>query len=389
MTDEGDAAIPLDAFPDPVLAYAVDGGDARITTRNEDFDRRFERTAPDALVSTVFERFDHSTATGDQDPITHLVRGDPVGIYLNEEDGRGPFFARVIPSDGDAGYLVFSDLQHCPGIEGIPAVDQVSSVISHDLRNPLDVAKAHLTAARETGEPEHFESVADAHDRMERIIRDVLTLTRGDAVVDPSEQVSIETAAMDAWRSVDTDGATLDATGSLPTVTADADRVRRLFENLFRNSVEHNATDSPTQHDGSVTPEDTDDRVRSEGPAERDSDAPAANAHGERAEGHPEPRDRSRDRPDEPPADSNVTVTVGALADGFYVADDGAGIPADERETVFEPGHSTMDGGTGLGLAIVEQIIAAHDWNVTLTASEGGGARFEVRFQSRQPNLQS
>jgi hypothetical protein len=381
MTDECDGAIPLDAFPDPVLAYAVDGGDACITGRNENFERRFKRTAPGALVSTVFERFRHCTATGDQDPITHLVRGDPVGIYLDGDEDQGPFFARVIPSDGDAGYLVFSDLQHCPGIEGMPAVDQVSSVISHDLRNPLDVAKAHLTAARETGEPDHFESVADAHDRMERIIRDVLTLTRGDAVVDPSEQVSIETAATDAWQSVDTNGATLDIIGSLPTVTADADRVRRLFDNLFRNSVEHNATDSATQYGNSVVRGETDNRVRSEGPTERDSGAPAANTHGERAEEDPEPRDQSRGRSDETPAGSNVTVTVGALADGFYVADDGTGIPADERETVFKPGHSTMDGGTGLGLAIVEQIIAAHDWNVTLTTSDGGGARFEVRFR--------
>jgi signal transduction histidine kinase len=75
-----------------------------------------------------------------------------------------------------------------------------------------------------------------------------------------------------------------------------------------------------------------------------------------------------------------LTVTVGALADGFYVADDGEGISADEREMVFEPGYSTMNGGTGLGLAIVEQIIAAHDWNVTLTTADCGGARFEIRF---------
>ncbi|WP_338742283.1 HAMP domain-containing sensor histidine kinase [Haloplanus salilacus] len=379
MTDECDAAIPLDAFPDPVLAYAIDGGEARITTRNESFERRFENTAPESLVSTVFERFSHSTVAGDQDPITHLVRGDRVGIYLDGDGDQGPFFARVVPSDGDAGYLVFSDLQQCPSIGEVPAVDQVSSVISHDLRNPLDVAKAHLTAARETGEPEHFESVAEAHDRMERIIRDVLTLTR-DAVVDPSEQVSVETAATDAWQSVDTDGATLDLVGSLPTVTADADQVRRLFENLFRNSVEHNTSDRRAQDTNSVEHSTTDNRVRSRGSVERDSDAPAANTHREQAEWDTENRDQSRDRSDETPVERRVTVTVGALADGFYVADDGTGIPADERETVFEPGHSTMDGGTGLGLAIVEQIIAAHDWSVALTTSDSGGARFEVRF---------
>jgi nitrogen-specific signal transduction histidine kinase len=383
MTDECTAAIPVDAFPDPVLAYAVDGRDARITTTNASFERRFGDISPENFVSTVFDRFSHSTATGNQDPITHVVRGDRVGIYLDGSGDRGTFFARVIPSEEGAGYLVFSDLEDCPTTEKLPAVDQVSSVLSHDLRNPLDVAKAHLTAARETGDPDHFESVADAHDRMERIIRDVLTLTRGDAVVDPSDQVSIETAATDAWQSVDTDGAMLDLIGPLPTVTADADRVRRLFENLFRNSVEHNATHNSTQYSNSVEQGDPDNWVRFEGPDERDSDAPAANTRGERTEGNPEPRDQSSDRPDETPADSNVTITVGALTDGFYVADDGTGIPADERETVFKPGHSTMDDGTGLGLAIVDQIIAVHDWNVTLTTSASGGARFEIRFQRR------
>ena len=365
MTDECAAAIPVDAFPDPVLAYTVDGRDARITTTNASFERRFGDTSPENFVSTVFDRFSHRTTTGEQDPITHVVRGDRVGIYLDGSESRGPFFVRVIPSEEDAGYLVFSDLEDCPTIEELPAVDQVSSVLSHDLRNPLDVAKAHLTAARETGDPDHFESVADAHDRMERIIRDVLTLTRGDAVVDPSDQVSIETAATDAWQSVDTDGAMLDLIGSLPTVTADADRVRRLFENLFRNAVEHGATSH---------------RSRSGDAVDFESDAPAPNTHGDRGERSPGPREQSLDRSEGTTSEGSLTVTVGPLEDGFYVADDGTGIPADERETVFEPGHSTMNGGTGLGLAIVEQIIAAHDWNVTLTTADRGGARFEIRF---------
>ncbi|QGX93708.1 sensor histidine kinase [Haloplanus rallus] len=397
MTDECTAAIPLEAFPDPVLAYAVDGGEARITTTNEAFERRFGDTSSDAHVSTVFERFSHRTATGDRDPITHVVRGDRVGIYLDGNGNRGAFFLRVVPSDEDAGYLVFSDLQQCPAIEEMPAVDQVSSVISHDLRNPLDVAKAHLQAARETGEPEHFESVADAHDRMERIIRDVLTLTRGDAVVDPSERVSIETAATDAWQSVDTGGAVLELVGSLPTVTADSDRVRRLFENLFRNAVKHNATDSRRQYGDSgehgstshrsQTPDDGTEHdsaaipTQSEGSVTDDSDTPSPNTREHGGERRPGPREQSPGDGTTP--EKSVTITVGSLGDGFYVADDGRGIPTGERETVFKPGYSTMAGGTGLGLAIVERIIVAHDWNITLTAADCGGARFEIRFEHR------
>jgi len=96
------------------------------------------------------------------------------------------------------------------------------------------------------------------------------------------------------------------------------------------------------------------------------------------------------------------TVTVGGLSDGFYVADDGSGIPADEREQVFEHGYTTDDDGTGLGLSIVAEIAAAHGWTVDAVAGddeeatdgrdESGprqhdgsrGARFEFRGVSRE-----
>jgi signal transduction histidine kinase len=348
MTDAGSVAIPLDAFQDPVLAYAVEGRDARVTAANDAFERRFDARSSGTSVSTIFGRFPTIDTTADEEPLTHLVRGDRVGIYLDGYRDHGPYFVRVIPSDGTTGYLVFSDLAQCPNLGESPAIDQVSRVISHDLRNPLDVAKAHLQAARETGDAKHFDSVSNAHDRMERIIRDVLTLTREDAVVDPSQQVSIETAARDAWQSVETDHATLDLPDSLPTTTADPDRVRRLFENLFRNSVEHSATSSRAEPGDSVE-------------------------HG------PEVGDISA-RGDEAAPEGDVTITVGPLADGFYVADDGPGISPEERADVFEPGYSNQDGGTGLGLAIVERIVVAHDWELRLTAAELGGVRFEIQF---------
>ncbi|MFB6256436.1 MAG: ATP-binding protein [Haloplanus sp.] len=71
------------------------------------------------------------------------------------------------------------------------------------------------------------------------------------------------------------------------------------------------------------------------------------------------------------------TVTVGDLSDGFFVADDGPGIPASERDSVFDTGYTTTDAGTGLGLDIVEEIASAHDWEVTVADSVDGGARFE------------
>jgi signal transduction histidine kinase len=197
-------------------------------------------------------------------------------------------------------------------------IDRVASVLSHDLRNPLDVAKARLRAARETGADEHFDHVERAHERMERIIEDVLTLSRGAEYIEPDETVELRTALESAWETVETGSATLTIADGLPTTVADGDRLERLLENLFRNAVEH-------------------------------GDHPA--------------------------------VTVGSLDDsttGFYVADDGPGIPPEDHSVIFEPGYSSRDHGTGLGLSIVKRIAESHGWRVDVR-NEASGVRFEIR----------
>ena len=343
MSSERPTAILLEELPDPALEYAIDGDDARITATNNVFDQQFESELSGTPVSTIFDRFNKSNTTGDKDPLAHLLQGDQIGIRLSGYNRQGPFFVRVIPSDDGTGYLVFSDLRQCPDRSDSPGIDQVSSVITHDLRNPLDVAKAHLRAAEETGDADHFQSVANAHDRMEQIIRDVLTLTRDDIVIQPSEQVAVETAAVDAWKSIDTEHVELIVSETLPIVTADPDRLRRLFENLFRNSVEHTVPDNQSGFEQNTE----------------------------------SPNEQSLSSQENKGAE-DVTVTVQPFEEGFYVADNGPGIPPTERNIVFNPGYSTQSGGTGLGLAIVKQIVEAHDWKITLTTADCGGAKFEI-----------
>jgi len=60
------------------------------------------------------------------------------------------------------------------------------------------------------------------------------------------------------------------------------------------------------------------------------------------------------------------------------VADDGVGIDEADRESLFDSGYSTKDDGTGLGLSIVERMVRAHGWEIAVTESENGGARFEI-----------
>jgi PAS domain S-box-containing protein len=197
-------------------------------------------------------------------------------------------------------------------------LDEFASVVSHDLRNPLTIADGYLEVARETGEDTHFEKVATAHGRMESIIEDVLTLARQGRVVGDTRSVSLASTIETAWNAVETIDAELVADGDLGAIEADESRLESLFENLFRNAIEHGGED--------------------------------------------------------------VTVRVGCSEGGFFVADDGPGIPENERESVFEHGHTTSEEGTGFGLSIVATIAEAHGWTISAGESESGGARFEIEF---------
>ena len=232
----------------------------------------------------------------------------------------------------------------------IDRLEKFAGLVSHDLRNPINVATGRTDLARSlTDDPavlDELDRVEDAHERMTELIDDLLALARQGRTVDEIESVSLDAAAENAWRTVDTGDATLDLSAAASAVDADPERLRTLFENLFTNSVEHGSTESRAEPDDSVEHGSTSSRTESGDSVE----------HG----------------------GENVTVTVGTLPDGFYVADDGPGIDPDRREEVFDAGYSTSRSGTGFGLRIVEQVADAHGWSVRVVESEAGGARFEI-----------
>nr|WP_276259221.1 ATP-binding protein [Haloglomus sp. DT116] len=242
-------------------------------------------------------------------------------------------------------------------------LDEFASVVSHDLRNPLSVAEGFLDLARDSGDPADFDRVEDAHDRIGQLVDDLLTLARGGSTVEEPSTVDLGRVARDAWEYVDTGGATLTRVDDLPTVQGDGSRLVQLFENLFRNSVEHSSTGSRPRADDSVEHGSTGSRTESGDSVEHSSTG-------------------SRPRAD----DGDVTVTVGPLdgREGFFVADDGPGIDPEHRDDVFEHGVSFTDGGTGFGLSIVEEIADAHGWQVAITDSPDGGARFEFETGPRR-----
>ena len=75
-----------------------------------------------------------------------------------------------------------------------------------------------------------------------------------------------------------------------------------------------------------------------------------------------------------------VAVTV-AIAQGwliYEVSDHGAGVPAPDREKIFEPFHTGKTRGTGLGLAIAKRLVELHRGTITVEDAPGGGACFRI-----------
>ncbi|MFC5278997.1 histidine kinase N-terminal 7TM domain-containing protein [Halorubrum rubrum] len=197
-------------------------------------------------------------------------------------------------------------------------LDAFAGIVSHDLRNPLSVISGYAELASETGEREHFERIHDTVDRMNEFLEDLLRLSRRGETVTEFEPVPLRTLL----ESVEADVADDDLAVAVEDAVADAvvladrARLRQVLDNLLRNARDH--------------------------------------------------------------ASGPVTVTVGGLPDGFFLADDGPGIPEDERESVFDAGFTTRESGTGFGLTIVRDVVEAHGWSIEATESEDGGARFEI-----------
>ncbi|SFP42538.1 PAS domain S-box-containing protein [Halolamina pelagica] len=193
---------------------------------------------------------------------------------------------------------------------------EFTDILAHDLRNPLNVIEGNLALYQETGDGEHLETISETTDRMARLVEDLLRVARQGNVVSDPEPTDIGNVIETAWQSLPTDSrATLDYE-TVGAVSSDPDRLRELFENLFRNAVEHGGDD--------------------------------------------------------------VGVRVGPLETGFYVEDDGPGITSEHRGEVFDHGFTTREDGHGYGLSVVRTIVNAHGWDIVATDAQTGGARFEI-----------
>ncbi|MFB6114485.1 MAG: PAS domain S-box protein [Halodesulfurarchaeum sp.] len=194
-------------------------------------------------------------------------------------------------------------------------LDEFASLVSHDLRNPLNIAQGRATLVAQECDTDHVDSLIQALDRMGEILEETLRLAREGARIGDTRSVDLSSVVKQSWEMTETKSARLQIEEEC-TLRGDPDRLRHLFENLIRNAVEHGG--------------------------------------------------------------ESVTVRVGRCGEEtLFFEDDGPGIPEEHREDVFEPGFSTEREGEGFGLPIVREIAQGHGWSVSVTDGDAGGARFE------------
>lgn len=229
-------------------------------------------------------------------------------------------------------------------------LEEFVGVVSHDLRNPLNVAGGSVALAIETGDWGHLHRIEESHRRMNEIIEGLLVLAREGRAVGETRPVIVGTVAEEAWTTVETGGSTL-VVGDDRVVHADRNRLRQLFENAFRNSVEHRSTDSQnaSRSGDSVEHGSTSSQPRADDSVEHSS-----------MDNGPE---------------AGVTVTVEATTDGFAIGDDGPGIPAAERDALLNAGFGSKG---GFGVPIMRSIAEGHGWGISLVESDSGGLRIEI-----------
>ncbi|WP_311171856.1 PAS domain-containing sensor histidine kinase [Halobellus ordinarius] len=304
-----------------------------------------ERDAPDQTHRAGFTDWGISCYVGAPVYVDDEVYG--TFCFYDTEPRTGQFDEWEVTLVDLMSRWVSYELQHRRSKERLKRqnekLERFASIVSHDLRNPLNVLTGTIELAAETGDLDHLDSAERAIERMETLIDELLTLSRAGETIDETEPLDLRSLVDRCRENVPLGEATLRIETDR-TVSADRSRLAQLIENLLRNAVEHGSTSTRSETHG-----DADEHGSTSTDSDVDGDT------GDR-----------------------LTITVGDLPDGFYVEDDGRGIPESDRQTVFESGYTTASSGTGFGLEIVAEIAEAHGWDVRVTEGDAGGARFEI-----------
>ena|GEM_PF-366617 len=220
--------------------------------------------------------------------------------------------------------------------ERLATIGQTAGSIVHDLRNPLaTISTAAEMLSRDGLAPERCQNLLDsqlrAAQRMQTMLRELLDFARGsyDLKLESHSLITIvERATQGVSRNAVHAGVVIETEIATDlSIRVDAERMRRVFENLLTNSIQ-------------AMPEGG--RVSIAGSRQSD----------------------------------HIRIDV---------IDNGPGLPSEVRDRLFEPFVSDgKSGGTGLGLAIAQSIIEAHGGTINLETDVTEGVNFSIKLPLKE-----
>ena len=230
--------------------------------------------------------------------------------------------------------------------EKLATIGQLAAEIAHEVGTPLNVIVGRSRAmAKKAGDPEavskNADIVAEQASRITRIIQRLLDTARRKVGAPGAGQVDLNQIALTTMDFLESKfaaarvGRSLARADGLPPVKGSSDQLQQVLLNLLLNAIEAMPQGGQVRVETSLV---------------------------------------TRRRPGLEVAPEQPVVVV-------EVADTGIGIPAEQRERVFEPFYTTKEGrgGTGLGLSVTHGIIKEHDgWIEVDQPPDGVGSVFRV-----------
>ncbi|MFW6458692.1 MAG: PAS domain S-box protein [Halodesulfurarchaeum sp.] len=321
----------VDAIPDPILLIEPGG---EIIEANQAAKQRLGYTSAGILDLS----FDDLMVADRTDWIESRIRADDSEAVVFETQFRTidgvkiPVEVAVKRIDyftTEAMVAISHDLsehrQYERQLESTNArLEEFTTVVTQDLRNPLTVAKGWTEIAQKAHQIKELDKIATSLDRMDEIIKYTLTLAHEGDGIGHLSKVDLNDVAWESWQAIDTHSA--DFKNNIEsTARGDYGRIAYLFRTLFQRSVDL--------------------------------------------------------------ADTEPKIRVGELrsGSGFFVADDGPKLQMDDRGSVNYSSHLGQSESETFDLMAVKRIADAHGWNLSLKESEAGGAKFEFRGVEMNP----
>jgi two-component system, NtrC family, sensor kinase len=252
-------------------------------------------------------------------------------------------------------------------VEKLAGLGQLAAGVAHEVRNPLGAIGTYLEVLQRRGaDPAVTGEIRRAIDRIERIVQGLMDYGRPAGAVPAAEpaQADLNAAVRTVADFLAAQGmfrghaVTVELDPSVAQVRGDRHALEQVVVNLVANACQ-------AAPEGRVTIGTLRSSLEPRGEEVRASDAEARTAR---------PARRWSTRPRRP------DLPAGSPGVMLYVADDGPGVPEQERERIFDPFYTTKEPGqgTGLGLAIVARTVHECGGVVWVDRARADGAVFKV-----------